>query len=178
MTSRQLVIDASVARSAGGEDATFPLSKQCRDFLQTTLVVCRRAVFTTLVYEEWKRHQSRFARKWRLAMVARKKISLIEVPEDTALRAQIDHVASDERARLAMSKDAHLIEAACATDFTVVSLDETVRRLFAKAAPGVRPLQPIIWANPDREVEGCSTWLRSGAPPDEHRRLDARRTEA
>lgn len=111
-------------------------------------------------------------------MVARKLITRVEAPEDTALRDEIDGAAANERDRLAMSKDAHLIEAARATDRIVSSLDDTVRRLFAEAAPHVRALRPIVWANPGREVESCPTWLEAGAPPDKHRRLDAWQREA
>jgi hypothetical protein len=177
-TSRRLVIDASVARSAGGEDAIFPLSKQCRDFLKTTLTVGHRAVFTTPVREEWRKHESTFARTWRVAMVARKKLEIVEAPEDAALRDEIERVPAIERDRLAMIKDTHLIEAARATDRTVTSLDETVRRLFAAAAPRVRALRPIVWANPGNEPERCQGWLEEGAPPDKHRQLGAWKPEA
>ncbi len=169
--SRHLVIDASVARSAGDEGATYPISKQCRDFLQTTLTVCHHAVFTPLVYAEWKKHQSKFARKWRVAMVARKKLEIIAAEEDAELRDEVDNASANERDRLAMSKDIHLIEAARATDCIVVSLDETVRRLFAGAAHRVPVLQPIVWANPGRAIEDCLTWLEEGAALDDHRRL-------
>lgn len=103
--SRQMVIDASVARSAGPETATFPVSKRCRDFLKTTLAVCHRCIFTPAISEEWKKHQSGFARTWRTAMVARKKLLFADVPEDEALRARVESIARTERAREAMLKD-------------------------------------------------------------------------
>lgn len=37
--SKHLVIDASVARSSGGENAMYPTSKNCRDFLKAVLEV-------------------------------------------------------------------------------------------------------------------------------------------
>jgi hypothetical protein len=36
--SKRLVIDASVARAAGGEDATYPISVYCRDFLKLSWI--------------------------------------------------------------------------------------------------------------------------------------------
>jgi hypothetical protein len=171
--SRRLVIDASVARSAGGEDAAYPLSKQCRDFLKKTLAVCHRVVLTPPVRAEWKKHESRFAREWRTAMMARKKLVLLDAPEDAALRDAIEAAAQTDRGRRAMLKDAHLVEAACATDRTVVSLDETVRALFGAASKRVRVLRTVVWANPGHPADACSTWLEEGAPPDEHRRLGA-----
>jgi hypothetical protein len=171
--SRRLVIDASVARSSGGEDAVHPLSKHCRDFLKATLTCGHRVVLSPPVNAEWKKHESGFARQWRVAMFARKKVLLDQVPEDPEFREAIELVADGERGRLAMIKDAHLVEAAQATDRTVVSLDDTVRRLFGVASRRVRSLRPVVWANPAHESEDCSTWLADGALPEKHRRLGA-----
>lgn len=44
--SKRLVIDASVARSAGKKDATDPRSVRCRDFLKTVLEISHRVVMT------------------------------------------------------------------------------------------------------------------------------------
>ena len=44
--SKRLVIDASVARAAGGEDATYPISVSCRDFLKAVLDLSHRVVMT------------------------------------------------------------------------------------------------------------------------------------
>lgn len=173
--SRRLVIDASVARSSGGDEAVHPLPKQCREFLKATLSCGHRVVLSPSVNAEWKRHESNFARQWRVAMFARKKVLLDDVPEDPALRDAIDRSTKSERDRLAMLKDAHLVEAAQVMDDTVVSLDDTVRRLFSAASKSVRSLRSIVWANPRHEAEHCLTWLAGGAPPEEPRRLGARR---
>ncbi|AUX47022.1 hypothetical protein SOCE26_085330 [Sorangium cellulosum] len=173
--SRRLVIDASVARAAGGEGAAAPLPKQCRDFLKTMLAVRHHVVLTPAVSAEWKKHASGFAMQWRTAMVARKLSLYIDVPEDVELRDALDSTSETERDRRAMLKDAHLVEAAQATDRTVVSLDERVRALFAAASERVRALKSVVWANPGREAEACPKWLEDGAPPHPHRRLGARR---
>jgi hypothetical protein len=44
--SKLLVIDASIARSCGAPNATFPTSKNCRDFLNAVLTICHRMVLT------------------------------------------------------------------------------------------------------------------------------------
>lgn len=169
--SRRIVIDASVARAAGGEDAVHPLPKQCRDFLKTTLAVGHRAVLTPPVSAEWKKHESMFARQWRFTMMARKRLLLVNPPEDTALREAIEEAAETERGRRAMLKDTHLVEAARETDRTVVSLDDAVRGLFAAASGRVRELRSIVWANPRHEDEGCTVWLAAGAPAERRRQL-------
>jgi hypothetical protein len=174
--SRRLVIDASVARSAGGAGATFPASKHCRDFLLQMRLRSHRVVFTEPVYAEWKKHESTFARTWRASMVARKMLVRSQVPEDPVLRDELKEAGETERGRSAMTKDAHLIEAALAMDRTVVSLDDAVRALFGAATKCVAVLRDVIWANPAKPAENCLKWLDDGARPDAHRRLSAWRT--
>src|SRR5437660_6190664 len=83
--SRRLVVDASVARAAGGEGATHPLSRQCRDCLLAMLHICHRIVMTAEIGAEWKRHRSRFAMTWLTSMEARRKVWRPAAPADTTL---------------------------------------------------------------------------------------------
>ena len=121
-----------------------------------------------------KRHQSRFALEWRVSMDARRKIDRINPPENEELQDKITNIASDEDEIETMQKDFHLLQAALATDQTVISLDETVRGLFKRASQQVGEIRNIIWVNPDRTAEEDPIpWLRNGAPPEPHRRLSA-----
>ena len=72
-----------------------------------------------------------------------------------------------------MEKDFHLLQAALATDQTIISCDQTVRKLFKRASQGVGEIRHIIWVNPDRADEQPIAWLQNGAPPETHRRLFA-----
>src|ERR1700742_1873333 len=146
---KRLVIVSSVARSSGDENALFPTSKRCRDFLLATRDICRQAVMTAAMVEEWNQHQSRFARAWRVSMVARRKLHIIDVPSDDQLRENTSRAAARTRNREAMLKDTHLLEAAIATDQIVVSLDETVRTLFVEVANKIGEIKRVCWANPD-----------------------------
>lgn len=169
--SRCLVIDASVARSAGGEGATFPKSKHCRDFLKAVLTICHRVVMTPEIAEEWKKHRSNFARTWRVSMVARKKEIQLNSPQDEALRKKIENAATSEKNCAAMLKDIHLLEAALATDSTVISLDDIVKNLFSASCQSVGEIRSIIWVNPDEDEGKTQTWLEKGAKPDKNLRL-------
>lgn len=172
--SKQLVIDADVARASGSETATHPRAEHCRDFLNAVLSLSHRIVMTEKINNEWKNHQSRFARRWRVSMDARKKIDRINPPEYTELQAKVTDTASDEDEIEAMEKDFHLLQAALATDQTVISLDETVRQLFKRASQQVGEIRDIIWVNPDRVVEEHPiAWLQNGAPSEAHRQLSA-----
>src|SRR5579884_2623105 len=120
--SQTLVIDASVARAAGPEAAVHPTVKHCRDFLIAVLDVCHRTTFAPALTEEWKKHQSGFARQWRLSMFARKKIVQIDGLVNDELRRQLEGAAVDEKQKGAMLKDAHLIEAALAQGMRIAAL--------------------------------------------------------
>ena len=172
--SKRLVIDTDVAQASGDEDATDPRAINCRDFLKGIRSQNYRVVMTREISDEWKRHQSRFALEWRVSMDARRKVERIDPPEDNTLRDKITTIASDKDEIEAMEKDFHLLQAALATDQTVISLDETIRGLFKQASQQVGEIRDIIWVNPDRTVEEQPiTWLQNGAPPETHRRLSA-----
>ena len=172
--SRQLVIDADVARASGSETATHPRAEHCRDFLSAVLKLSHRIAMTEKINNEWKNHQSRFARRWRVSIDARKRIDRIDPPENAELQAKITTTTNNENEIEALQKDFHLLQAALATDQTIISLDETVRGLFKRASQQVGAIRGIIWVNPDRTVEEQPiTWLQNGAPPEGHRRLSA-----
>jgi len=55
--SRRIVVDASVARSAG--ETSHLDSVLCREFLQAMLKICHRVVLTPEIEREWRKHASR-----------------------------------------------------------------------------------------------------------------------
>jgi len=167
--SKRLVIDPSIARAAGGTD--HPVSKACRVCLESILNICHQAVLTRAITEEWKRHRSNFTFLWLSSMYARKKVARPEVAPNVVLRTGIENSGLTEKERAAALKDAHLIEAALESDLRVVSLDETVRAIFRKAAPRVAPLRPVHWANPTKDDEHTIEWLEGGAKDEEVRQL-------
>ena len=172
VNSRRLVIDASVVRAAGPEGATFPTSKNCRDFLKAVLKICHQVVMTPDIGEEWKKHLSRFSRKWRVSMEAKKKVyrppaSVV----DDGLRAKISRAASSQKERDAMSKDTLLIEAALATDCAIAALDDAAFRAFRKAANSIPRIGRIVWVNPNETDEPPIAWLEKGAKIERARQL-------
>ncbi len=71
-----------------------------------------------------------------------------------------------------MLKDIHLLETALITDKTIISLDETVRKIFAKASDQVGEIRSIIWVNPEKtDTEDPIEWLKTGAPSETQRQL-------
>lgn len=176
--SKKLVIDADVAGASGSKTSPGPTAKHCRDFLNTVLSLSHQVVMTEKIRDEWKRHASPFARRWRMSMYARRKIDRISnPPENEELRAKIVNTARSEKQSENMEKDFHLLQAALATDQTIISLDETIRRLFKRASQQVGEIRNIIWVNPDKTaVEHPIAWLQNGAPSEAPRKLYAENT--
>ena len=172
--SKRLVIDTDVAQASGGEDAIHPRAKHCRDFLQEVLSLGYSVVLTQEISNEWKRHRSGFARRWRVSMDARKKVYRTDAPVNKELRNKIEKTATNNDEIDDMQKDFHLLEAAWATDQTIISLERISRELFARASRRVGEIRDIVWVNPERmEEEEPLVWLQNGAPPEEHRKLRA-----
>jgi hypothetical protein len=157
--SRNLVIDASVARASGGKDATHQTSIVTRNLLQSVLTICHKAVMTPAIRDEWNQHQSNFARKWRRSMVARGKLVAVNVGERRDIREQVEAENITPEQKNAMLKDCHLIEAAISTDKRIISLDDTARNLFVGLSEGIADMQDILWVNPVSDTEKVMTWL-------------------
>ena len=172
--SKRLVIDTDVAQASGSEEAIHPRAKHCRDFLQEVLSLSHSVVMTPEISNEWKRHRSSFARRWRVSMDARKKVYRVNAPADEELHDKIKQTRINLEESEDMQKDLHLLDAALATDQNIVSLDETIRGYFAQAAQRVGEIRDIVWVNPERtEEEKPLVWLQNGAPPEDHRKLRA-----
>lgn len=163
---RRLVIDADVARSAS--ESKHPISSTCRKFLETMLEVGHHVVMADEIKKEWRRHISKYSRRWRRQMYGRRLVTQIKVDEDETLRGRIDTaVHLDQR----VAKDVHLIEAAIATDRLITSRDETARKAFGNASANVGELKQIVWVNPTQDDEKPIDWLREGAKTEAHRQL-------
>jgi hypothetical protein len=171
MAKKSIVVDASLARSAGESD--HPHSFRARRFLTAVLAKCHSIVFTPALKAEWDNHQSAFARQWRVQMYARKKVISIALDQNEALRkgllrtafnaANPEEQASSEQA---IQKDCHLIEAALHTDKIIASYDGKARRLFAHACLSVREIRSIMWImhDPHVPIEDIVGWLENDAP--------------
>ncbi len=170
---KQIVVNASVAKAAGGKDATASVSINCTEFLETFRDnTPNHLVMTLELSEEWDEHQSNFAAAWLANMIATRRFHYIVSLQNGTLYDEIIIIANQEKDVTAMLKDLHLLQAALETDKTVISLDETVRTLFAQASEKVGEIRKIIWVNPEKtEEEQPITWLKNGAPPETHRQL-------
>jgi len=164
-----LVIDASIARAAG--ETEHPVSSACRSFLQEVSKICHRVVMTPEISEEWKRHRSDFAFRWRASMTARKKVVRPDPVENAELRQMIHSLELMGSVRETIMKDIPLVEAAFESGHIIASLDETVRGHLRQISGSVRLLRSLVWVNPAKDDEHATDWLRQGANAEEERQL-------
>jgi hypothetical protein len=170
--SRRIVVDASIARSAGTTEN--PVSIRCREFLQAMLHVCHRVVMTSDLMREWQKHQSAFTVTWLGTMRRRRKVVTVipDAGKHTLLALGIQDSDLTKKRRDALAKDCLLVVAAWEADRLIASRDDQVRKLFASLNSHVDGIGSLIWVNPDHSKEDVTTWLHAGARSESHRRLD------
>jgi hypothetical protein len=171
---KRIVVDASVARSAGWERAPDVISRRCREALEVIERI-HSVVFSREGLAEWRKHNSGFARTWLIEMFGRKKVIWAGALPDDGFRVRLLRAASSEPARAAMEKDAHLIEAAIQHDRIVLSRDEAMRQILRNVSAEIREVAQILWANPALEDDEVLVWLEGGARIEAARRLGGNR---
>lgn len=166
-----LVIDASIAFAAGTLESRHPTGERCRDFLITVRGVCHRMAWSEAIKAEWDKHQSPFAAQWLVSMMNLQKLRPVKDELSEELRNAIEEHSEDQNVVAIMLKDAHLIEAALATDLRLAARDDTARGHFSRLAATLDSLRRVIWVNPDIDDEQAIDWLENGARPERGRRL-------
>lgn len=182
--SRRLVVDASIAGSAGKEKPANTVllvstPKNCRDVLNAVRRLGFSITMTPEIIKEWDDHQGSFALAWRVAMRTAGRVEMRASCHDETLRNSILSMAEQKVGNvkithdvcLIMLKDCHLLEAALATDNIVIALDEKARKPMKITAQVVEDIRPVVWVNPDKVDEEVITWLEGGAEPEPHRQL-------
>lgn len=173
--SHRLVIDACVARASGPPGSAHPTSSNCREFLEGVRRICHRMIFTDEIMHEWNKHQSGFARRWRVSMHARKKIEFIHAQRDEHLRKRIVNETRDEAISKIILKDTHLLEAAITTDRRIVSLETNSFGHLRSIAGEIKEIAQLTLVNPDDSAQEPIAWLEDGAPISDLHRILKRR---
>jgi len=146
--SRLLVVDASVACAAG--ETHHASSKSCREALLDIREVCHRIIMTPSLLDEWKRHESRFARKWLRSMFACRKVRNVKHPCFKLAATDITCLNDEENESL--RKDAHLFEGAFEGDGIIISLDDEAARIWDKCRRHLQLPKEVEWINPSNGV--------------------------
>ena len=168
--SRRIVVDASVARSAG--DGIHPTSRMSREFLLDMMTICHRVVTSSEISAEWRKHASGFTVRWLAAMRGKGKVVTVNPDPESSVRQRILACSGFETKQMAaMEKDLLLLDAALSADRIVASSDQKVRDLFAAASAQVAQVATVTWVNPTAPEDDCLNWLKAGARSDDDKRL-------
>jgi hypothetical protein len=157
----RLVVDACVLRGSGGTDA--PSSTGCRHALDAIYKRNHRVAITLQILEEWNKHQSIFARRWRGLMESFRRLDAVPEAPMSELRERISQGLPLEANRSQALKDVHLVEAALRSDKSIVSQETLARNLFAMVPGQPKILDGIAWVDPVEHQAEAMAWLESGA---------------
>lgn len=157
----RLVIDACVLRAAGEFDV--PSSLGCRLALDKIYKANHRAAVTPMLLGEWDKHQSNFARRWRIAMESFRRLDSVDATPMDSLRQRISEGLRKKANQKAALKDVHLVEAALRADRSIVSQDGRARKLFDRVDGEPKMLDGIAWVDPVEHQADAMAWLESGA---------------
>lgn len=145
--SRLLVVDASVARSAG--ETEHPVSSCCRETLLSIREICHRLIMTEAIQVEWHRHASNFTRKWLASMYAKKKVHRCEGISLSHVDEACTELSPSEQDGL--RKDLCLVEGAYAGDGIVVTRDDAIVGIWRKCHHRFGLTPQIRWINPQTD---------------------------
>jgi hypothetical protein len=162
VTSRRLVVDTNVARSAS--ESQHPVSDACRRVLETIISQQHRVVLTATQHKEWQKHKSLFTRGWLVQMASRKLWHVLAPEPDSGLTDGIYALECTAKTRQEMLKDVHLLENALATDHAVLSQETNVLALFIKHTQSLNIPRAVAWVNPAQDATACIAWIEAGAP--------------
>lgn len=169
---RTLVIDTSIARSAGTTEN--PISKACRDFLEEVSSVGHCISVNSSLVVEWQRHRSGFSLQWLGSMQRRGKVNFVRCEESRIKDLSKCVNSTDlitEKQKDAVRKDFLLLHCAWASDELIASMDEKMRNLLATLSGELPAIGSVVWVNPVRAEDAALGWVKSGARTEESRKL-------
>lgn len=103
--------------------------------------------------------------------MAKKRLDVSDVEQNDDLRSKIVATGTNDKEKEALLKDCRLVEAALTTDKIIISHDDKMRQLLARAAKTISELRTIIWVDPTSPDENVIDWLLGGAKIEKARQL-------
>jgi hypothetical protein len=157
------VIDASIAKEAGGQLEPHRRGAECRRFLAQVRSIGHRFATSRELQQEWSRHAADFAKAWYTAMVNRRKVHVFSSPGTPELEEIFLSLEIDDDVRRIIAKDLHLLNAALASENRVASLDDQARGHIVREFRASGVVANIIWVNPCCPEHRVIDWLENGA---------------
>lgn len=159
--SRSIVIDTSIARSAGSSDASCEQASSCRNLLIEVLEICHHFATSPEIEKEWNKHQSPFSVAWLTEMERRGKVDRYNSTKITGLSGAIGKLKKvDQGGRAKMQKDRHLVEAARVADKIIATYDGKAATHFRWLAQSFEPIVGIQWLDVSKSPATAISFLR------------------
>ena len=158
-----ILVDANIARAAT-DPARHPTSDACMRFARVLeRRDCKTGVaITPALQEEWGRHASPTMKRWLARMESSRRLRR-EDKRVSDLRKAIE-LMEDAGTRAALTKDAHLSEAAIMHGIPVASLDDKQKNFLRRLSADYATIGRIQWMNPTTDgTSEWEPWLLSGS---------------
>lgn len=153
-----LIIDADIARSSGTTE--HPVSSGSRAILDSVKNNKHKIVMCPLLFAEWKKHNSVFAKRWLSSMIAKKQVQFVKPNSNT--KEHIEEHILDEKIKAISIKDAHLIDAALHGDKIIASNDDNARNAFIIISGNYKCINEIVWFNAIKDRDFIEDFFVSG----------------
>lgn len=167
---QRIVIDASVARAAG-EKSSAPDSTNCRVFLEDFMKTTNKILMNQEIYREWNKHESKFAKIWRVHMISKKRMVLIKDIENKEIRNFVECNIKNELVKKSIIKDLHLVEAALSTDEIVISCDDRMRNHLKTMCNECKSVKRLMWGSPIKISDDLKGWIDKNFKREECREI-------
>ena len=157
-----IVIDADIMQSAGTSE--HPHSSNARKVLDFIWSAGHNMVQCAPLKKEYDDHEGSYAATWRARMISKKRWKHWKYQEDSELRDTLvkalpDAISSKE---WDVIKDAHLLEAAAATDLRIVSKDAKALNLFRHSCSVLGIHKSILWGDVTNTPDDVIQWIKDG----------------
>ncbi|MGL5675883.1 MAG: hypothetical protein ACRDDX_05700 [Cellulosilyticaceae bacterium] len=157
-----VIVDACIARSASKSE--HPVSTACRSVLEQVREQGYYIGMNKMLFQEWRKHNSRYASAWLASMVSSKKIYTVTTENleirEKAIKEYEVHKRISEKEATAILKDIHLLDVVFETNGVLFSCDENIRVLFYRISNQIGEIVNVIWINPVNDKEAVDYFFR------------------
>lgn len=174
---KRLVIDTCVCRSAGGKSSKDMLSKKCFEILDCVYemdyyFVCtpeiKKEINKDVLNEEpdkkGRKPISYTATMWFSRMVSSRRIYTPEESKlDKSMRREIEKIDIKKSTKKDILKDMHLVEAAIAADYRIISKDTNAYSNLRIVVNKFDKMKVVIWMDVNDPENDTVVWLRTHA---------------
>jgi predicted nucleic acid-binding protein len=166
-----IVVDADIMRAAGVSEK--PNAANARMILESIQQCGHYIVMAKPINDEYKRHQSKFAGRWKNQMISQMRAKFVHYKENPTLRALLIQALPDDNdaAEAAVIKDAHLLEVALEHGQRIVSKDKKAKNNFQHACAIKGDHRSLLWADATEKPTEVIEWIKNGCTEQNEWRL-------